>query len=126
MTTGHWQRLRLKGGGPRGGGGGHAKGPLRKVVRRTVFHTVHVSTNRHDWRAFVEVLNTEDGAAADAVYSRELNGGRWDAVRRDRTGIREVLECGHCQPERHDLIGPTNAVRRRCAKCKRGAPPDVQ
>ena len=33
--------------------------------------------------------------------------------------ILEVLECGHKVRERLDVIGPTNAVRRRCAACAR-------
>ena len=37
----------------------------------------------------------------------------------------ELLECGHLQLPVEDLIGRTNAERRRCRKCKRGAPPDV-
>jgi hypothetical protein len=37
----------------------------------------------------------------------------------------EVLECGHWQPPRSDLVGETNAQRRRCGKCKRGLPPDA-
>jgi hypothetical protein len=36
----------------------------------------------------------------------------------------ELLECGHLQLPVEDLMGPTNAYRRRCRKCKRGAPPD--
>lgn len=39
--------------------------------------------------------------------------------------VYELLECGHLQLPVQDLIGPTNAYRRRCTKCKRGAPPDV-
>jgi hypothetical protein len=40
-------------------------------------------------------------------------------------GVFEVLECGHRQLPVRDLIGETNAKRRRCSKCKRGAPPDA-
>lgn len=29
----------------------------------------------------------------------------------------EILECGHEQAQKHDLMGPTNAVRRRCWRC---------
>lgn len=29
----------------------------------------------------------------------------------------EMLECGHEQLEVSDIIGPTNATRRRCRKC---------
>lgn len=36
----------------------------------------------------------------------------------------ELLECGHVQLLRSDFIGQTNAVRRRCRKCKQGLPPD--
>lgn len=36
----------------------------------------------------------------------------------DCNGIaREVLVCGHRQYIREDMIGPTYAMRRRCAKC---------
>jgi hypothetical protein len=37
----------------------------------------------------------------------------------------EILECGHQQFQREDFIGPTNAYRRRCRKCKKGLPPEV-
>lgn len=33
----------------------------------------------------------------------------------------EILECGHRQRERRDMVGPTNAVRRRCRTCRRAA-----
>lgn len=36
----------------------------------------------------------------------------------------EMLECGHYQHPRQDIIGRTNAVRRRCRKCGKGAPQD--
>ena len=29
----------------------------------------------------------------------------------------EELECGHTQMQKQDIIGPTNAYRRRCKKC---------
>ena len=31
----------------------------------------------------------------------------------------ETLECGHVIRRKHDLMGPTNAYRRRCRKCKK-------
>jgi len=31
--------------------------------------------------------------------------------------IIEVLECGHEQPRKNDIYGPTNALRRRCRRC---------
>lgn len=34
---------------------------------------------------------------------------------------REILECGHRQYPVRDLIGETNAVRRRCWQCKKEA-----
>jgi hypothetical protein len=34
----------------------------------------------------------------------------------------EALECGHFQMPKQDLMGETNAVRRRCTKCKSGSP----
>jgi hypothetical protein len=34
-------------------------------------------------------------------------------------GPKEILECGHEQYPRQDFMGPTNAVRRRCAECFR-------
>jgi len=40
------------------------------------------------------------------------------------TPLQELLECGHIVLQRSDIIGPTNAVRRRCKKCRRGDPPD--
>ena len=36
-------------------------------------------------------------------------------------GQTETLECGHTILRKHDLMGPTNAVRRRCRKCKKEA-----
>lgn len=54
-------------------GGGHNRGPLRKVV------------------GIKEVL-------PDCFH--------------------ELLECGHTKPVRTDFVGPTNAARRRCGKCK--------
>lgn len=38
---------------------------------------------------------------------------------------RELLECGHLVPVKSDFVGPTNAARRRCGKCKLGHPKDV-
>jgi hypothetical protein len=38
----------------------------------------------------------------------------------------EVLECGHVRLPREDMIGPTNAVRRRCRACADGEPPHVE
>lgn len=40
------------------------------------------------------------------------------------TVTRELLECGHFIPCRKDFVGITNACRRRCDKCKSGAPKD--
>ncbi|ATH91638.1 MULTISPECIES: hypothetical protein [Bacillus] len=37
----------------------------------------------------------------------------------------EVYECGHYAPPKQDIIGEYNAVRRRCAKCGRGKPPQL-
>jgi hypothetical protein len=40
-------------------------------------------------------------------------------------GVRlELLECGHTAFPRSDVFGHAPAERRRCRKCKRGAPPD--
>jgi len=37
-------------------------------------------------------------------------------------GVRlEVLECGHSIHEKQDIIGPTNAYRRRCRHCLKDA-----
>ena len=36
----------------------------------------------------------------------------------------ERLECGHVITQKCDLIGPTNATRRRCWKCEAGDPVD--
>jgi len=33
----------------------------------------------------------------------------------------EVLECGHEQAQKQDIYGATNAERRRCRKCAKGA-----
>lgn len=34
----------------------------------------------------------------------------------------ELLECGHAQAAVHDMIGETNAVRRRCRGCVMSKP----
>lgn len=39
--------------------------------------------------------------------------------------VLELLECGHTNAPRGDIFGHRPAERRRCAKCKRGAPADV-
>lgn len=45
---------------------------------------------------------------------RRVVGERYD----QRTGrIIETLECGHEVPRKQDIIGETNAVRRRCRRC---------
>lgn len=36
-------------------------------------------------------------------------------------GQTETLECGHTILRKQDLMGPTNAARRRCRKCKKEA-----
>lgn len=38
--------------------------------------------------------------------------------------MQELLECGHVVQQRSDIIGPTNAYRRRCRRCLKGDPPD--
>jgi hypothetical protein len=38
--------------------------------------------------------------------------------------IQELYECGHTRLPKSDMIGPTNAVRRRCHRCAKGIPPD--
>ena len=38
-------------------------------------------------------------------------------------GQTETLECGHTIRRKQDLMDPTNAVRRRCWKCKKEAAP---
>jgi hypothetical protein len=119
VTRGHWSRLRAQGGGPRGGGTGSLKGPLRKIVRHRKVYTVVAMP------MWIELLATEDEAAARAMQQSQRDNKRWEEVKVIESGWREVLECGHDQPPVQDLIGETNAVRRRCAKCKRGAPPDV-
>ena len=50
---------------------------------------------------------------------RKVVDDRYDAA----TGrIIEILECGHELSRREDIVGPTNAVRRRCHKCQREDP----
>ena len=39
----------------------------------------------------------------------------------DRLTPWELLECGHSQPMVQDMIGPTNAYRRRCRGCHANA-----
>lgn len=38
----------------------------------------------------------------------------------------ELYECGHTRLPKQDMIGRTNARRRRCAKCARGQEPEPQ
>jgi hypothetical protein len=71
----------------------------------------------------------------DRVRSRARSGGnaysvspaRWAPLRKitDKRNYRntvvEVLECGHEQRIREDMIGETNAYRRRCEQCLRVA-----
>ncbi|MBW7632584.1 hypothetical protein K1I48_03660 [Bacillus licheniformis] len=37
----------------------------------------------------------------------------------------EVYECGHYAPTKQDKIGEYEVVRRRCAKCGSGKPPQL-
>jgi len=37
----------------------------------------------------------------------------------------EVFECGHYANPKQDIIGEYQAVRRRCAKCGSGKPPQL-
>ena len=49
---------------------------------------------------------------------RPRRGSNKDPLRKIVTfGEIETLECGHEQRQVQDLIGPTNAVRRRCHRC---------
>lgn len=128
MAAGHWSRLRAKGGGPRGGGGGHDKGPLRKIVRHRKLYTVTacpVGSSNH-WRNWTVLVECEDYDAARSVLRQAVaDVGKWSDVRYNESDWREVLECGHDQMPMSDLIGETNATRRRCRKCKMGKPVDV-
>lgn len=36
----------------------------------------------------------------------------------------ELYECGHTRLPKQDIIGETNAFRRRCYKCAKGIAPD--
>ena len=48
---------------------------------------------------------------------RRVIGEKWD-----EHGIRfEVYECGHQRLPKQDRMGPTNAYRRRCRKCRPAA-----
>ena len=38
--------------------------------------------------------------------------------------IEELYECGHTRLPKQDIIGETNAVRRRCRDCALGKAPD--
>lgn len=125
MTTEHWSRLRAKGMGPRGGGKGSLKGPLRKVVRHRKLYTVSANTTLTEvsWRDWQILLETEDRMVAEQRRETERKTGKWAEVRLTESGWREVLECGHDQAPVQDLVGETNAVRRRCSKCKASKPP---
>ena len=43
-----------------------------------------------------------------------------------RSVMLELLECGHTQLPKSDIIGHRPASRRRCRKCKLGRPADAQ
>jgi hypothetical protein len=126
MSSGHWSRLRSKGMGPRGGGGGHTRGPLRKIIRHRKLYTVTVlPCGRPDhWKNWEQLLETEVEDDARRLRREHLDSPLYREVRLTESGWREVLECGHDQPPVCDLIGETNAVRRRCRKCRDGKPPD--
>ncbi len=126
MTAGHWSRQRSKGMGPRGGGGGHDRGPLRKIVRHRKLYTVAaMPRGKAHWSDLAVLLETEDYFAARGRLKLETEAGAWAEVRCSEGGWEEVLECGHVQPPRSDLVGETSAARRRCFRCKRGLPPDA-
>lgn len=68
---------------------------------------------------------------SNLVQSRARSGGnafsisptRWAPLRKIvgtdsyRSTTVEILECGHDQRVREDMIGETNAYRRRCVEC---------
>lgn len=49
---------------------------------------------------------------------------RWP-IPGDLRVYRDLLECGHVVPIKQDLVGETNAYRRRCKKCQSGKPFDI-
>lgn len=70
----------------------------------------HLSNMRHQGRGPRPRSNGSNKGPLRKVVDREwLAGG-------DRSV--ETLECGHTQLAVCDLMGETNAVRRRCWKCK--------
>jgi len=86
----------------------------------------------------VDVEEDEDGELhlVDATPTRRQKAAS-QPLRRvlglvDVTGPRgvpflhELYECGHTRVPKEDRIGRTNATRRRCAKCARGAAPEAQ
>lgn len=126
MSRGHWSKLRAKGMGPRGGGGGHLKGPLRRIVAERNLYTVsgvRPGKPLANWRNYETVFETFDATAA-GFKCRELIAAGWPDVRVTGPLPREVLECGHVRPPVSDLVGRTNAARRRCPRCKEGKPAD--
>jgi hypothetical protein len=51
---------------------------------------------------------------------RKVVGHKMVAVGSQGTEVlHEELECGHTQPIKQDAFGPTNAVRRRCSRCRK-------
>ena len=42
---------------------------------------------------------------------------------REFAHLHELYECGHTAPRKEDAIGPTNAYRRRCFRCRDGIAP---
>lgn len=40
--------------------------------------------------------------------------------------LQEVYECGHARSPKQDAYGETNALRRRCGKCRQRRPADLE
>lgn len=88
------------------------------------------------WRWGKEAKGEKPMSFRNMSFAKHGNGSNRGPLRKvighrtiERGGItcdRELLECGHLIPCRHDFVGLTNAERRRCGKCKLGHPKDGQ
>lgn len=72
-------------------------------------------------------MSGRSGAMSELIHRRASSGGRsysvsptrWAPLRKitDEHYPHEALECGHTLRVRSDMIGETNAYRRRCVEC---------
>jgi hypothetical protein len=76
------------------------------------------NVNRETWKANRARLGGQAARRTNqGYYLRRIVGFDGDG--------RELLACGHAIWPREDMIGPTNAIRRRCPRCPKPAHGEV-